>query len=789
MKYAYIFPAALFCFLSSYTGIAGERSASAPAFMENGGQITDQFHTRRNDIQFRLGAANGLNIFVGNGALHYQFSSAACAPGVTDHAQAPDRQPTAVSFTMYRMDVDLVGADRNARVTTELPRADYERYYTAGTGPEGAVSRAYGKIIYHDVYPSIDWVLYTVGGALKHEFIVRPGGKVSDIKLAYSGASELRLTANGGITATTPQGSISENAPYAYDANGREVKSAFRLNGNTVSYDIDNYTGTLVIDPQILWSTYYGGISNDNNCSISPDINGNVYSCGNTASVASIATTGAFLTTYLGFGDAFLVKLRANGTRVWATYFGGAGGESGDGLATDLGGNVYVSGLTSSTAGMATVGAYQVVLGGGTDAYLVKFDSVGARMWSTYYGGDSVDQANTGCVAVDGVGNVFLGGQTKSIDSIGSTGAWQPTNGGGYDAFVAKFNTFGTFKWGSYYGGSFAEYGWGVTADLSGKVYISGSTGSSTGIASTGAYQATPGGGMADGFLAKLDSNGGRDWGTYFGNTGYDLGEAVRTDLAGNVYMTGRTNSSTGIATSSAWQLAKSTGLDCYLAKFTSAGSLSWATYYGSTGDDIPYSISADVGNNIYIAGFTGSPSGMATAGAYHVTNSGGTDGFVAQFTSAGARLWGTYIGDTAFDQCFAVGSGATNVVYTAGLTESPTNIATAGAHQTVYNGSYEGFMSKFDLTPTSLATIANEGARVYPVPAADVLNIVLTEQLTAPMDITLTDIAGRIYHTYSVHVGQQHSQMDVKDVPPGMYLVHLTAASINETLKVVIQR
>ena len=96
--------------------------------------------------------------------------------------------------------------------------------------------------------------------------------------------------------------------------------------------------------------------------------------------------------------------------------------------------------------------------------------------------------------------------------------------------------------------------------DASGNVYLAGYTDSTTGIATTGAHQTTYGGGVYDAFLVKFNSSGVRQWGTYYGGTGYDDGYSCATDASGNVYLAGSTNSTTGIATTGAHQTTSGGG-------------------------------------------------------------------------------------------------------------------------------------------------------------------------------------------------------------------------------------
>ena len=134
-----------------------------------------------------------------------------------------------------------------------------------------------------------------------------------------------------------------------------------------------------------LWATYYGGTGYDYDCSVATDAAGNVYLAGETRSTAgNIASGGAFQTVYGGgFSDAYLVKFDAAGNRIWATYYGGTDEDYGRSVATDVAGNVYLIGFTASIAGIPTGGAFQTALNGMYDAFLVKFDATGNRFFKT----------------------------------------------------------------------------------------------------------------------------------------------------------------------------------------------------------------------------------------------------------------------------------------------------------------------------------------------------------------------------------------------------------------------
>ena len=395
------------------------------------------------------------------------------------------------------------------------------------------------------------------------------------------------------------------------------------------------------------WATYYGGSQDDMGISCAVDASGNVYMIGSTSSTSGIATAGAHETT---INDGFLVKFNSNGVRQWGTYFEG----NGNACTTDASGNIYIVGLTNSTSGIATAGAHQTVMSGSGDAFLVKFNSSGVKQWGTYFGGPytlaSGMEKGLSC-ATDALGNVYMTGHTPSTSGIATAGAHQTIYGGSStDAFLVKFNSSGVRQWATYYGGPGVDIGYSCVTDASGNIYLAGDTQqeflpASSGMTTIGAHQSAYGGGYSDGFLVKFDSNGLRQWGTYYGGSLLDVSFSCATDASGNVYMSGNTQSSSGIATAGAHQ---TTVNDAFLVSFNSSGVRQSGTYYGG----IKNVCTTDASGNVYMTGYTQSNSGIATTGAHQAVNgnSGYSDAFLVKFN--GISLG---INETINDKLFSI--------------------------------------------------------------------------------------------------------------------------------------
>jgi hypothetical protein len=394
------------------------------------------------------------------------------------------------------------------------------------------------------------------------------------------------------------------------------------------------------------WATYYGGSQDDMGISCAVDASGNVYMIGSTSSTSGIATAGAHETT---INDGFLVKFNSNGVRQWGTYFEG----NGNACTTDASGNIYIVGLTNSTSGIATAGAHQTVMSGSGDAFLVKFNSSGVKQWGTYFGGASSGasgmEKGISC-ATDALGNVYMVGHTPSTSGIATAGAHQTIYGGSStDAFLVKFNSSGVIQWGTYYGGEGVDIGYSCATDASGNVYMAGDAQQqnlpASGISTIGAHQSAYGGGYSDGFLVKFDSNGLRQWGTYYGGSLLDVSFSCATDASGNVYMSGETQSFTGIATSGAHE---TTVNDAFLVSFNSSGVRQSGTYYGG----IKNVCTSDASGNVYMTGYTQSNSGIATAGAHQTANgnNGYSDAFLVKFSGISVG-----INETINDKLFSI--------------------------------------------------------------------------------------------------------------------------------------
>jgi len=190
-------------------------------------------------------------------------------------------------------------------------------------------------------------------------------------------------------------------------------------------------------------------------------------------------------------------------------------------------------------------------------------------------------------------------------------------------------------------------------------------------------------------------------YGSYFGGREV-AGRQIAKDKYGNIYMSGYANGVyVDIVTTGVYQDTVTGMTDAFVAKFDAALALQWCTYYGADSGDVAEGCGVDSAANVYIAGRTRSPVGMATPGAHKAAcltcSAGSHDGFIAKFSGTGALMWSTYVGGDESDGVGACTVDKEGDVYAMGATNSPMDIATPGTFQTVMSPGGCAFINKFN--------------------------------------------------------------------------------------------
>jgi hypothetical protein len=705
LKLILILPLA-FSFPGALTA-GGQQAGPSKGFITNSGQVKDQHGIPNPDVLF-LYPGKGMNVQLRRNGYSYDLFTASGLPPIQ-----PDRTkdaPSALlktSIRFSRIDIDFVDMCADTKIRAESPLPGCLNYFINGDRTERVHS--YSKVIYENVFPhtDIEFILPDdPEGSFKYNIILHPGADISKVKFSIKGPGRISRSAEGALVLATPNGQVTEWIPSSYysDAPGQQIPVSFCLTGNIISFGPQaNAARTLVIDPSSkrIWGTYYGDAGTDYCNGTRSDAQGNVYITGYTLNTSNIATSGTYQSVSGGSFDAYLVKFDPSGNRTWGTYFGGSSVETAYGICISAQGDIYICGDTFSTSGIASTGAHQTAYGGGIDdAYLAKFRSDGQLSWATYYGGTLHDFASK--VTVDNNANVLMCGHSESSNAIATNSAFQNFQAGQFDVFVVKFDSTGVRQWGTYYGDTDVEEAWGITCDNSDNVYITGFT-ASNGVATTGSHQQNYGGGLKDGFIARINPSGtALNWATYYGGTGDDGGTGIIFSPPNLLNITGNTTSTSNISAPGAYQPAPGSPDDAFITQFSTTGVRQWATYYG--GNDVDYIEDLVPGPNasLFICGSTISNTAMSSPGSWQGTNTspGNYDGYFAKFSAGGQRKEGTFFGGSQQDNARGITISPNGLVYIAGESYSSDSIASSGSFMPLNAGSGDAFLAKFCVAP-----------------------------------------------------------------------------------------
>lgn len=332
-----------------------------------------------------------------------------------------------------------------------------------------------------------------------------------------------------------------------------------------------NASGTALI-----YSTYIGGNNGDYSRAIAIDTSNNAYITGNTNSNNFVTSNGAFQNGYNGLDDIFVCKLNESGNAlIYSSYIGTFNNEYGSSIAIDNSGNAYITGW-AHFGFITTPGAFQSTIGGGSDAIVVKLNSLGtALIYSTFIGGSGADAGFD--IALDSSNNAYITGDTESSNFIVSPTAFQNNHQGGYtDAFVTKINALGNaIIYSTYLGGNGDDTAHSIAVDSNENTYITGRTESTNFDISIGAFQSTKAAGR-DVFASKLNTTGSALlYSSYIGGNNNDVGLSLALDSSANAYLTGLTWSADLYTSTGAFQTGNAGTRDLFVFKLDMIPNLS----------------------------------------------------------------------------------------------------------------------------------------------------------------------------------------------------------------------
>ncbi|THV63415.1 T9SS type B sorting domain-containing protein [Chryseobacterium candidae] len=678
----------LFSFLSTILLFSQKKISENKSyyFYENKGQIADQDGKINKDVQY-LFHSNGLNVQLRTGGFSYDIYEVKKSRNPDFSKKEKNALPVPNQYhageyiyekLIHRVDIDLVNSNTQSTIIAEGKSPDYDNYYNLPDHPKGISNvHRYQKIRYKNIYPHIDLVFFKPNDTLKpieYNFIISPGGKISDIKMKFNGAPT--LIKDGKLTMNVRFGEIHENIPNSWIAgNTKEnIDISFKDLGNQTfgfASPINHSDKTMVIDPvpTRIWGSYAGGYGEDYG-RIKTDLQSTGYVFGTTTSTTNFATSGTYQQNVAGAFDAFLMKVTKTGQRLWGTYYGFGMNDGFADVDFDESFNIYAGGTVQRAPYNENI-------------VLVKFNNNGSFVFEKEFSSSRQDKLYTVSYNQN---HVYIGGDSFSTD-FPTVGAMQPTKStpiGYTDGILASLNsTTGSVDWATYFGRSDGSTSIFQILSSSDNLEIIGATQSST-IPMINAFQPLKGG-ESDGLYLKISKSGTAILrSSYYGNSGSEQVWKARIvnntlilpgrystaafptgqpgiwrvnlttnainksyfnftgsfqllaypDTNGNVFFTGlHSSGQPDISTPGAYMGMPAMYISTFLIKYNQNDVKEWGTYYTGNGATQQGEVTKDDEGAIYLTGMSsGNSAGIATPGTFQQSPGGGNDIFIAKF-------------------------------------------------------------------------------------------------------------------------------------------------------------
>ena len=652
------------------------------------------------------------------------------------------------SLTTEVVRMKLVGANPAPRVAGEEGLSAKTTYLIGNDAAKWHATSNFQSVRYGEVYPGIDLVYYGNQRQLEYDFKVAPGADPGVIKVRFEGVKKLRLDKSGDLLLRTAGGEIRQHKPVMYQEVGglrKEIAGRFVVKGRReVGFAVGEYDRSkpLVIDPILLYSTYFGGNGNESIHAIAVDNAGNAYVGGDVSLTTVFPLKNEYQSTRKGAADAFVAKLNTNASGaaslLYSTYLGGDDSSwwpSSDvinGIAVDGSGHVYVTGDTYSPSFPLKnqLQGYPGPASADSNAFVTRLDTnasgAASLVYSTYLGGSNGDRGIA--IAVSGSGIAYVTGNTNSTNFPlrNEYSANPPTPLNYSHAYVTKLDTnasgLNSLLYSTYLGGtsSFGStFGFGIDVDSSGDVYVTGETGA-TDFPLKNEYQGDQPG--KDVFVTRLNTNASGAaslvYSTYLGGSSdSETGRAI-VERSGFVYVTGAT-SSTDFPVKNQYQ-GDQPDSDAFVSQLNTnasgAESLIFSTYLGGDGFDIAWGIAVDSAGNFYVAGNTRStnfPLKNPYQGDQPEYDVFLTKLYTNQLTGTVELQFSTYLGGADSDGASGIAVDSAGNLYVAGHTDS-TNFPVKNQYQGDQPFG-DGFVAKFDartaptITCPAAITVGND--------------------------------------------------------------------------------
>lgn len=537
-------------------------------------------------IRFRAAIPSGFMFLKKDGLQYTYYDAKTMGQLHTSQAQSSaasrskQQAPQSQTIKAHSFEVKFKNANPQTKIIAQEGVSEKMNYFLGNDPAKWATDvQSYHTLYYQNLYPSVDMKLYERNKSLKYEFIVAPNTSPKIITMQYNAADGISVE-NGNLVVQTSLGKVIEKHPYCYQIiQGKKVtvEANFKLNNNEVSFDFPygyNPNFALVIDPELVFSTYSGSFADNWGNTATFDNDGNLYAGGTAFASNFPATLGAFQFSFGGQIDVGILKFNADGTQLlYGSFYGGNDAEVPHSLVVNNSNELVILGSTGSANLPTTAGAFDasfnnlssfpsvtplagMTFDSGSDLFIAKISTNGNQLKAaTYVGGTNNDGLNTstlpriknygdayrGDVFVDGSDNIYVASTTLSSD-FPVVNPIQSTISGGHDAVIFKMTTdLTTMTWSTYLGGSGFDGAFSIKVFNNQEVFVAGATTSIGLSTSTDALNKTALG-SDDGFIARISNNGTTlEKLTYLGTSDADQAFFIDLDASSNVYAFGQT--------------------------------------------------------------------------------------------------------------------------------------------------------------------------------------------------------------------------------------------------------
>lgn len=590
------------------------------------------------DIKYKY--ANSVNhILFKPNQICYYFLNEENVSNANRHLKKGEKELSLING--HYLMLNFESANNNSIIIPSGQAAPFYKNYYIGSNPQKWQSKvqSFCQVTYQNIYQNIDLKVSTKGDiGLKYDWVIRPNADLDDIKLNFQGADTIYSQYNE-LYIKHSQGILKEQKPFAYQIiNGRRilVNVYYAINKNTVSFNADSYNKNyeLIIDPDLIFSTYSGATDDNFGFTATYDSEGNLYAGGVTTDAFGgeyPVTAGAFQLTYKGGDveapvnlacDITISKYSSDGKQlIYATYLGGIKNEYPHSLVADNNDNLVIMGTSKSVDFPISADAYDNSQNGDIDIIVSKLSKDGTTLiGSTFMGGLGSDGLNIkpflntfyadefrGDAIIDKQNNIIIGSCSFSTDfpiTSGSFGAAIPS--AIQKGVVFKLSpTCNNLIFSAAMTGNSEDVIYSVDLNQTGDIFIAGTTTGNMQIpTATNSFI----GGNSDGFFAKIKFDGSTILkAKYFGTIQNDQVFSLELDNNEDIYIVG--NSLGNIAPIG--NVYSVTNGKQFISKINNDFStINFISTFGRGAADVDLSINAfllDDCGRLYISGWGGS--------------------------------------------------------------------------------------------------------------------------------------------------------------------------------------